>query len=125
MIESLNDMDLELEISNHLDWIDTVASLINEETLDESDYKELTDHDHCALGQWMNSEDSSELWDLEEFKALSQSHEKFHNLAGDMVAFIQQGKAEQALSTEEQFIQASQEVVQHLQALHDISSPDT
>ena len=115
-------MDLELEITNHLEWIDLVASLINEETLEESDYKELTDHDHCALGQWMNSEESKELWELEEFKQLIQSHETFHNLAGDMVALIQQGKAEEALDTEEQFIHASQEVVQHLQALHEISS---
>ena len=118
-------MDLELEITNHLEWIDTVASLINEESLDESDYKELTDHDHCALGQWMKSEDSSDLWDLEEFKALTLSHEAFHNLAGDMVAFIQQGNEEKALGTEEQFIHASQEVVQHLQALHDITSSDS
>ena len=117
-------MDLELEISNHLEWIDTIASMINDESLDESDYKELTDHDHCALGQWMKSEDSKTLWDLEEFKALTHSHEVFHNLAGEMVAFIEQGKADEALNCEQQFIHASQQVVQHLQALHDTSSTE-
>lgn len=112
-------MDLSQEIANHLEWMDTVASLINNEKFSEEDLQEISSHDKCDLGQWMESEASQALHGLDEFQKLIESHEAFHKLAGKLIELYQQGKESETLEVEEQFIHMSQEVITHLQMLEE------
>ena len=115
-------MDLGQEITNHLEWIDTVASLLNNEELVEEDFQEITRHDKCALGQWLESEASQSFKDLPEFKKLVETHEAFHKLAGDLVLSLQQGQEADAIEAQEEFLQMSHDVVHYLQVLQEASS---
>ena len=110
-------MDLAQEITNHLEWIDTIATLLNNENLAKEDFREVTRHDQCALGHWLRSEASQAFKDFPELQKLIESHEAFHRLAGSLVLFLQQGKESEAIEAQGQFINKSQEVIKYLQVL--------
>lgn len=113
-------MDITQEISNHLEWVDSVASLLgNFELLDE-DYEEITQHDKCKLGEWLNSAEASVLKDYAEFDALVESHEIFHLLAGALIATAVSGNEEESLGVQQEFLEKSHEVIGHLQNLQAI-----
>ena len=115
-------MDLAQEIENHLEWIDSIASLLEVEEFSDVDFQKITSHDACELGQWLSSEGADLYGKLPEFSQLIDSHEAFHKLAGEMIAAIRSGDEKKAVELEEGFISMSQEVVGHLQHLQEVSS---
>ena len=112
-------MDLTREISNHLEWIDSIASFLNNEEFSEEDLQEITRHNQCELGQWLDADESSMFKDLPEFQQLQASHEQFHKLAGDLISALQQGDENQAIAAQEKFILMSHEVITALQSLQE------
>lgn len=114
-------MDLAQEITNHLEWIDQIASLLSSESLDEEDLQEITGHHKCELGHWLDSEGAEIFKDVPEYNKLVDSHEAFHKLAGTLLTSMQQGKEEAALQVEEQFLEKSHEVISYLQVLQEKS----
>ena len=115
-------MDLEQEIENHLEWIDSIASLLEVEEFSDVDFDKITNHDDCELGHWLSTEGSELYKALPEFNELIDSHEAFHKLAGELVAAIQAGDERKAVEVQEDFIRMSQEVVGHLQRLQEVSN---
>ena len=115
-------MDLGQEIENHLEWIDSIAALLDAEEFSSVDFEKITSHSACELGQWLSSEGSELYGELPEFSQLIESHESFHKLAGEMLAAIQAGDENKAVEVEEHFITMSQEVVGHLQQLQAVRS---
>ena len=75
-------MNLEREISDHLEWIDAVASLLGEEQIPAERLQVISSHDSCSLGKWLQSDAPGELRASAEFDRLTESHERFHQLAG-------------------------------------------
>lgn len=112
-------MDLRNEIINHIEWMDAVASLLGGEMVAEETIQELTQHDKCALGQWLNSEASREFKGLPQFESLIQSHTAFHRLAGNLISAVQLGREADALESHKQFIEESKKVVGYLQTLQE------
>ena len=112
-------MDIQQEIENHLEWIESVAALLTDETLAEEDFKEITQHDQCLLGQWLQSEEAMHLKDMPDFQQLIDSHEAFHQLAGKMIKSLQQGEESAAIENEAAFLEMSQELIGHLQMLQE------
>jgi hypothetical protein len=110
-------MDLTQEITNHLEWIDSIASLLNNEQLSEDDLQEISAHNQCELGHWLDSDESSVFNDLPAFQKLTESHQQFHKLAGDLLSSLQQGNENEAIAAQEKFIQMSHQVISSLQAL--------
>lgn len=115
-------MDLGQEIENHIQWIETIASLLSNEGYTEEDLAEISEHHNCDLGHWMDSEESNDLKHLDEFKQLEQSHQAFHKLAAKMLDALQQGNENLILDAEEDFIAMSQQVISHIQLLQDATS---
>lgn len=114
-------MDLAQEIENHLQWIETIATLLNNEGYSEEDLQEISGHHNCDLGHWIDSDESNDYKDLEEFKQLEQSHEAFHKQAARMLEALQQGNESLILEAEEDFLFMSQEVIGHIQMLQQVT----
>jgi len=114
-------MDLAKEIENHLEWIDSIAALLEVEEFSDVDFQKITSHDDCELGHWLSAEGSELYNTLPEFNKLIDSHEAFHKLAGELVAAIRAGDEKKAVEVQEGFISMSQEVVGHLQRLQEVS----
>ncbi len=114
-------MDLAEEIENHLEWIDSIASLLEAEEFSDVDFDKITDYDACELGHWLSAEGSELYKSVPEFNELVGSHEAFHKLAGELVAAIRAGDERKAVEIQEDFISMSQEVVGHLQRLQEVS----
>lgn len=112
-------MDIGQEINKHLVWIEDIASLFGSEGVTEDKLREISQHDQCALGQWLDSERSAKYQSLPEFEALKVNHEAFHKLAGELVAAIRAEEEEQAMASYEQFILMSQTVIGHLKLLRE------
>jgi hypothetical protein len=110
-------MDIAQEIEKHLEWIDAVASLLDDEKLAEEDVRSVSRHDQCELGKWLDSEASQALRGSPEFHKLVASHQAFHDLAGKMILSLQQGRDSEAVEAHGQFIRMSREVIGLLQAL--------
>jgi hypothetical protein len=112
-------MDIKQEITNHLEWIETIASLLDSEEISQEDIQVITQHDKCMLGQWLNSEASMKFKDLPEYEKLIESHEAFHKLAGNLITALQLDKEAEAIESQEQFIEMSQKVIDHLHILQE------
>ena len=110
-------MDIENEITNHLVWIEAIASLLDSEKLVEGDIQEINRHDQCLLGQWLSSEASQAFRGLPEFQRLVDSHQAFHELAAKLIVSLQQGQDSEAIKAHGQFIQSAREVVGYLHVL--------
>jgi hypothetical protein len=115
-------MDIAEEIEKHLEWIDAVASLLDDEKLAKEDVRNVSRHDQCELGKWLDSEASPALRGAPEFEKLVHSHEAFHDLAGKMIRSLQQGQDSEAIAAHGQFIRMSQEVIGLLQAIQEKSN---
>lgn len=110
-------MDLTQEIATHLRWIEGVAAMLGGESLSDEAIHEIAQHDRCELGHWLDSEQARGLHELAEFQALLESHKTFHSLAGQLIAQLQQDNEAEALQIGEKFIERSEDVISHLQAL--------
>ena len=107
-------MDIGQEITNHLEWIETIASLLDSEEITQEELQVITQHDKCMLGQWLNSEASMKFKDLPEYEKLIESHKAFHKLAGYLITALQLDKESKAIESHKQFIEMSQKVIDYL-----------
>lgn len=110
-------MDIGQEIANHLEWMETIASLLGNEEITEEELEAITQHDKCKLGLWLNSESSVKFRNLPEYEKLIESHEVFHELAGKLIISLQLDKEAEAIEIETQFIETSQKVIGYLHIL--------
>jgi len=115
-------MDIGKEITNHLEWIEIIVSLLGNEKITDENLHAITQHDKCALGQWLNSEASIEFKDLPEYEKLIKSHEAFHKLAGKLITALQQDNEAKAIESQEQFIEMSQKVIGYLRVIQENTS---
>lgn len=114
-------MDLRQEITNHIRWIDSLASLLDSDELTDETFNAISEHDKCALGRWLASDESKGFWELPEFERLSESHKAFHDLAAKMVEALQLDQETDVMVLHTQFVEASQKVIGYLQQLHESS----
>ena len=107
-------MDIGQEITNHLEWMETVASLLGSEEITEEELQTISQHDKCKLGQWLDSGDSVNFRDFPEFEMLKESHEEFHKLAGKLIVALQHDNEAEVIETGTQFIETSQKIIGYL-----------
>ena len=112
-------MNLQREITNHLEWIDTIASLLGSEEMTEEALRVITQHNNCTLGHWLYSDASTKFKNLPEFEKLIESHDAFHRLAGSLITALQLGKEAEAIEVQTQFIEMSQKVINYIQILQE------
>lgn len=112
-------MEIGEEIAKHLEWIELVSSLIGEEGLSDEKREEISRHDLCALGAWLDSSEAKRFEPSEVLTQVRERHEKFHRLAGELMAAIEGDKASAAVSIQETLIQTSQSLIEGLIALRD------
>jgi hypothetical protein len=110
-------MNLDQEISSHLDWIDAVASMLGEDDIPDAELANIARHDQCELGRWLQGEAAAELGDAAALNELVTSHEAFHQLAGRLIAALQQGRADDVEDTKDRFLEKSRQVIAHLRQL--------
>jgi len=110
------------EIKRHLEWIESIASLFATDRITEEKVQEVSRHNHCALGQWLDSDASAIYKTLPEFEQLRESHEAFHKLAGELIGAIEAEKEPEALAYHEKFIEMSQNVIANLNVLKEKSA---
>ena len=110
-------MDIAREIDKHLQWIETVVSLIGDDSITAKDLDQITQHDRCALGQWLNAEGSERFKNLPELEMLTETHEAFHKLAGELVTAVEAGKEDEATALQDSFVSKSQQLIEYLNLL--------
>lgn len=110
-------MDLKQEITNHIRWIDSLASLLDSDELTDERLSAISEHDKCELGKWLGSKESKGYQALPEFEKLVESHRVFHELAGSMVAAVQLDQETDVLALQTRFIEESQKVVGYLKQM--------
>lgn len=112
-------MDIAQEINKHLEWIETISSFLGKEDITKEQMDEITQHDRCALGQWLASENAQPFKDLPELAELEESHDAFHRLAGDLINAVEAGNEDEASAAQERFIAMSQQVITYLNMLQE------
>lgn len=112
-------MDLNQEVTNHLQWIESLAAILGTDELTYEYLQRVTQHDKCALGKWLDSDEPGELKKRDEFELLIDSHDAFHRLAGDLITAAQQNKEADALELQAMFIEESKKVIGYLQSLQE------
>jgi len=117
-------MDIEQEINKHLEWIENVVSLLGKQVTDE-ELAEISRHDHCELGRWLESDESQLYKSFSEFDKLRESHDAFHHLAGELIAAAIADNENKAIEAEQHFIETSQKVVGYLQLLKEHAEETT
>lgn len=111
-------MDMEQEITKHLTWMEQVVSMLGSEEITEDELHEITRHDHCSLGRWLESKDAESYQnDGPELQELKENHEAFHRLAGDMISGLSEKDEGMAINSETRFIETSQKVIELLHVL--------
>ncbi len=77
--------------------------------------------DQCALSRWLRAYRLVATRYAQDLDRLEQEHAQFHAKAAVVVAMMQAGATESALQSVQHgdFAQISQQLMQHLQALHD------
>lgn len=115
-------LDIGQEINRHLEWIETVVSLLGSERVSQEDIEDIVQHDRCALGQWLNSRDSEKFKEFLELEALRERHEAFHRMAGELIACLDAGQEEEALEWQDRFIEMSKKVIDSLYLLQEKSA---
>jgi len=112
-------LDIAQEISNHLEWMEKIVSLLDSEAVSRADLDAITQHDQCALGQWLGTEGAKQFGDLPEFTELDQSHAAFHQQAGKLITALREGHEEDALASQAAFIKLSKQVIGNLLVLQE------
>jgi hypothetical protein len=112
-----SNVDIKQEINKHIEWIEKIASLLGSEEVTQEKIDELTQHDKCELGRWLSEETAKAYHDFPDFQALIDSHAEFHQLAGKLLTALEQENEAEALETEARFLEMSQTVIGHMQAL--------
>lgn len=112
-------MDFKQEIDRHLGWIETVASLFGKEEVTQQARQELAQHDRCALGQWLHSEETARWKELPELEQLKRDHEAFHKIAGELLPVLEAGDETKAVALQQALIQKSQKVISNLHLLEE------
>ncbi len=112
-------MNIGQEITNHLEWMETIASLLGNKEFSEEELRSITQHDQCDLGRWLLSDASSEFKERPGFERLIERHDAFHELAGKLITAVRSGNDTEAIDIETRFIETSQEVIDALHALQD------
>lgn len=110
-------MDVRQEINNHLDWMESIASLLDSDELTPEELQTITEHDKCKLGIWMNSEDADSYKNMPDYENLRESHDAFHELAGKLIVTLKQNNEKEAIEIGIQFIETSKKVIGYLKSL--------
>ena len=118
-------MDINQEIMKHLEWIESVVSLIGNKAVSKEEIQGISSHDRCELGRWLDSDESVKYKNLSVFERLKESHEAFHSLAGELISAFEEGNEDQAVASQERFVALSQEVIGYLRALEAYSGGDS
>jgi hypothetical protein len=121
-------MEIEREIARHLEWIEGVSTLLGSSELDADRLATISRHDHCALGQWLASDEAESYAAPATLAVLRQRHGRFHRLAGELIAAAQQDKETDALALQQAFLETSHQLILDLNGLRDAykgtTSPD-
>lgn len=110
-------MDIDQEIAIHLEWIESLVSLIGAESIPDEAIEELSHHDRCEMGRWLNSDESSAFRDFPAFGDLKANHQAFHSVAGDLIKAFRAGDEPRVEALQDAFLTASRNVIAHLTAL--------
>ncbi|MBL8470378.1 MAG: CZB domain-containing protein [Rhodocyclaceae bacterium] len=110
-------MDIDQEILKHLDWIESLVSLMGKQNVSNEEILEVSTHDRCQLGRWLESEDLSAYKDFPDLDALKDSHKAFHRFAGQMVRAVRANDEMQALAAQDGLLAKSREVMDYLAAM--------
>ncbi len=110
-------MDFDEEIKQHLLWRSMVESLFNKSAKEFALPSLISNDHHCQLGKWIYSHESDAFSEKPDFIQLRESHQKFHTLAGKILALFKQGEMAKAQTYEPEFYLLSDDVVKCLEAL--------
>jgi len=110
-------MDIDQEIAIHLEWIESLVSLIGTAVIPEEAIDDVRRHDRCELGRWLTSEGAAAFRDVPDFGQLGTNHEAFHRLAGELLRALQAGDEARVLELQEHFLSTSRQVMSGLSAL--------
>jgi hypothetical protein len=116
-------MEIEREIAHHLEWIEGVSELLGTSQLDDDKLAAISRHDHCALGQWLESDEARGRASAEMLNDIQRRHGQFHQLAGELITAAQNNEEQDAVALQQAFIETSHQLIVDLTALRDIEKP--
>lgn len=115
MIHAHMAREIDEAILAHGQWKARLAAAVRDGQADISS-QVATREDRCAFGAWLNGPSfAPEVRSLVEFQKVRALHALFHQAAGRVVSYVEQGKADVALSLlRGEFTQRSEELVSAL-----------
>jgi hypothetical protein len=116
-------MEIKREIANHLEWIEGVSELLGSSQLDNDKLAAISRHDQCALGQWLESDEAQDRASPGILNDIRQRHERFHQLAGELIAAAQNNDEQDALALQQAFLETSHHLIVDLTGLRDSANP--
>ena len=112
-------MDIAREITNHLEWMEKIVAVLGSDQVSDTDLAVITQHDQCALGKWLGSDQSMRFAGLPAYAELEASHAAFHAQAGKLITAIREDHAAAAMASQAEFVRLSKLVVGNLLLLQE------
>lgn len=103
-------MNFDIAINQHLNWVNLVESLFNENDSKILNPSLIIRDDECELGKWLYSVDK-DLSANKTYLELVQVHKDFHFQAGSIISCYQSGKIDEARKLHKPFRDLSEHIV--------------
>lgn len=89
-------LDIEHAIQAHALWKHRLQDVVHGKSHEQLHADQVCDAHRCALGQWIYSDGESHLGQYATFHNLRDTHQRFHNAAGEVLRLASHGRTEDA-----------------------------
>ncbi|HQN64513.1 MAG TPA: CZB domain-containing protein [Methylophilus sp.] len=93
---SFNGLDLRQELAEHHAWRHHLERMLKGETVSELRQEDILLHQHCSLGQWLDTEGKKHFGHLPEYAAARKAHKHFHACLEEILTLHEHGDDLQA-----------------------------
>lgn len=91
------ELDIDSAIAAHQAWFASLRAAIDGIHAKQILEMSVADHSKCVLGAWLHSTAPVAFEDQELFRSIQEVHIEFHQIAGAIIALLEQGNADNAL----------------------------
>jgi hypothetical protein len=89
-------LDFEAAIKAHQAWKGRLSSLVAGASTERLDYRIVCRDDQCILGQWIHGDGRRVFGGTALFESVRVTHAQFHQLAGQVVLAVEDGRPDDA-----------------------------
>jgi hypothetical protein len=113
----MSSYDIDTAIANHVAWRQQFQTAIEGVDADKLGELDISDHAACQFGRWLMAPAQASLHDRPDFGDLFSAHERFHQVASEIIDCLHEAKVDEAQALlDSRFVEVSAILVELLAA---------